>query len=322
VARIDFALSPALRADARAAFLLLQGTDISLEEAARRAVRGRRALRRILVSVAADEFVRSRLLAGRRAWTVEWYEQKLKMFVAKFGARFFDEVDRSELHTWLNGLPVAIGTRAGIARAVRALWRWGLAQEPQLVAVDLTVGLKTTGPSNAGEAKFLTVPEVAQIMAAAGPYRSALALMLFGGVRPEEVAGWGKEPLRWRQVRVEDKVIRIPGEIAKTGKPRLIEELPAAVWAWLEPQGDGVAVCPARARQAILAAQRAIEGADWPHDATRHTFATYAMAAASDAGQVATWLGHEGVPTMLHRHYRGLTDKASAAQFWDLRPPS
>jgi len=60
--------------------------------------------------------------------------------------------------------------------------------------------------------------------------------------------------------------------------------------------------------------------AKWPQDCLRHSFATYAVALTNNPGQVAIWLGHNGNPTMLYRHYRGLTTKAEADKFFALRP--
>lgn len=324
MSRIDFALSPSQRTDARAALKLLDGTGISLEEAARRAVHGRRALRRVKFGEAVDEFVRSRLTAGRRARTVEWYEQKLQIPVAEFGDSLFDEIDRAALHAWVKNLAVSEGTRAGIVRACRAVWNWGLAHEPQMVAIDITIGLNGTGPTNGGDAAFLKVEECASIMRHAGAYRPALALLLFGGIRPEELAGRGKPPLLWRHVRADERLIRVPAEIAKTGKPRIIEGLPGTLWRFMTPPAgvDPIngPISPGRTRQALERAQAAIARKDWPHDATRHTFATYMLAFTSDPGKVATWLGHEGSPTMLHRHYRGLATRADAEGFLAISP--
>lgn len=313
--------------DARRALELLEGTDLTLEDAARRAVQGRRALKRISLAEARDEFVRSRLLDGKRARTVEWYEDKLSLAMEKFGDRLFDAVDRPEFFRWIKELECSEGTRAAIVRATRALWRWGMAQEPQLVAIDITAGLKSTGPNNAGDAEFLTVDEVTCALAAAGPYRSAMALLFFGGVRPEELAGRSKPPLLWgKHVRPEEKLIRIPAEIAKGGKPRLIESLPDTVWHWLEPKDDGTPVSPGRTRQVIERATAAIREMrkdpawEWPNDATRHTFATYLFALELDAGKIAAWLGHEGKPQTFHRHYKGLARAAEGKRFVALRP--
>jgi integrase len=318
--RKDFALSPAQRADARAALALLDGTGISLEESARRAVQGKRALLRIKFSAAVDQFIRSRLSDGKRARTVEWYEQKLRVADTRFGEVLFDEIPRADFHAWIKSLQCSEGTRAGIVRACRAVWNWGIGHEPQLVALDITTGLSGIGPSNAGEAEFLTVAECRSIIAQAGPYQPALALLLFAGIRPEEIAGRAKDPLLWKQIDTVGRTIRIPANISKTAKPRVIEGLPDAVWRFLQPQNEDVPISPGRTRQALERAQAAISRREWPHDATRHTFATYALALTSDPGKVATWLGHEGSPTMLHRHYRGLTTKAEAEKFWAISP--
>lgn len=318
--RTDFALSTVQRMDARAAIRLLEGSGMTLEEAARRALSGRRGVKRTTIADAIDLFVRSRLSNGKRSATVDWYDAKLKRFGLEFGARNFDDVDRAAISEWLNGLELSIGTRAGIARAIRALWKWGIRHEPPLVGADATVGLQTTAPANSGEAEFLTVEEVESILANAGPYRSALAILLFSGVRPEELAGQGKPPLLWKHVRVAERFIRVPAEIAKTAKPRTIEQLPDTVWNWIEPRADNEPISPGRSRQAIEKAQAAIKREKWPHDGTRHTFATYALAFTADAGKVAFWLGHEGNPTMLHRHYRGLATHSEAKKFFALKP--
>lgn len=320
MSRIDFALSPQQRADAREALQMLQGTGVSLTEAVRRALQGKRALCRVTVSEAIERFILSRLNNEKRARTVEWYEAKLKILSAAFGKEMIDSVDRPALLAWFTKMTGGAGSRAGMVRACRALWRWCIAHEPQLATLDATAGMKGTSPSSQGEAEFLTVEEVAAILANAGRYQSALAIMLFGAVRPEEMAGRSKPPLLWKHVNVEEKMIRISADTAKTGKPRIIEGLPETVWAWLKPGDDNKPVSPGRTRQALELAQAAIKRPNWPHDATRHTFATYALAFTGDAGKVSTWLGHEGRPTMLHRHYRGLATKADAEKFWALRP--
>jgi integrase len=322
--RKDFALSAEQRADARAALLLLDGSGMSLTDAVRKALHGRRALRRVSVETAADEFLRTRLINGNRSRTVDWYEQKLNAIVSAFGERRIDDIDRPQINAWLNSLEVSAGTRAGLARCARALWRWAATQDPPLVSMDATAGLKTVGPTNRGEAHFLTVPDAKKILDGSGPYRSALALLLFAGIRPEEVAGTGKPLLLWKHVREAEKMIRIPSEIAKTGKPRIIEGLPETLWHWLQrPAGaqDNDPISPGRTTQ-LVRRSRALLGGTWPHDATRHTFATYALAFTGDPGKVALWLGHEGNPTMLHRHYRGLATKADGDTFFALRPSS
>jgi len=312
----NFELTPDQRADARDALALLDGSGLTLAEAARRALQGRRALRRVSVAEAVDEFQRTRLRL--RARTFEWYESNLKPLVAQFGERKVDDVDRPTFLAWVNAMPEA--PRRRISRAARAFFRWAIGQEPQVATVDPTVGIETGSKGAAGEAEFLTVEDARKVMAGAGRYRSALALLLFAGVRPEELAGRSKPPLLWRHVRTAERMVRIPAEVSKTGKPRIIEGIPEALWAWLQPGDESAPVSPGRTRQALERAQAAIAPKPWPHDATRHTFATYALALTNDAGKVSHWTGHEGNPAMLQRHYRGLATRAEGEAFFGLRP--
>jgi len=319
VARKDFALTPEQRSDARVALGILDGTGLTLTAAAHIASGGRRAVQAVLVSDACERFNLHVVRAGLRSRTQEWYEHHVRGIVAGLGDRAMPSLTRAELVQWIASHSGSAGTRAGLARAIRALWRWGARQEPPLCSADIVTGLKTTGPDNGGEAGILTIDEARAIMAQAGAYRSALALLLFAGIRPEELAGRSKPPLLWKHVLTSERMIRIPAEIAKTGRPRIIEGLPPTVWEWIVPGAPNDAVCPGRTRQALRKAQQVMRRA-WPPDATRHSFASYALALTSDAARVAHWLGHEGAPGVLHRHYRALVTRAEAEKYWAIVP--
>lgn len=317
--RADAAFTAAQRADARAALRVLEGSGLSLEAAARRAIQGRAALQRVTVDEAVERFLRVKL--KRREHTYDWYETRLNVMRATFGARFMDEVSRAEFRAWIAALDVSDGTRANYTRASRALWRWAAAQEPPMAGPSPTEGMDATSSTRGKTPGFLSVAEVRAIMEAAVEWRPALALMLFGGVRVEEVAGKGKPPLTWRQVDVVGKVIHIPAECAKTGKARLIEGLPEAVWAWLgDPREDAEPICPGQAGSAVRWAKRFVKR-KWPADALRHTFATYGLALGPGGDRVADWLGHDGGVRLLRAHYAGLARRAEADSYFALRPP-
>lgn len=324
--RIDFALTPDQKADARAALKMLDGTGISLTEAARRAFAGKRALKRVSVEECFDLFLRDRLRADLRKSTVEYYSNVISVFSAEFGDRSMDDVSRAELIEWIDARPGSASTRASYTRAIRAMWRWAIQTEPPLAGVDITQGLRSSAPRREGAgSKILPVAECEAIMQGAGRYRSALAVMLFAGVRPQEVASRYKPSLTWEHVNCTEHMIRIPAEISKTRKARIMEGMPPTLWAWLQPGALRDPICPARSREAV---ERAAEIAGygkkrpWPVDALRHTFATYHLAAFADPGKTALLLGHEGNPTMLYQHYRGLATKADAEKFWKIMPGS
>lgn len=327
--RKDWALSPEQRADARTALQLLEGTNLTLTEAAEIAARGRRATLRWTIDTAIAEFHLEKARSGMRPRSIEWYEEKLTKISRIFGARRMDEIKRPEFRQAMKQIPAS--NRPTLVRAARALWRWAIIHEPQIAVEDITAGLLTQSKAAAGDAAVFTPAQVQAILEGAGRYRSALALMFFAGVRPEEIAGRGKDPLLWSHVNVPEKILRIPANIAKTGKPRILQGLPvnqpaelekrflpSTLWPWLQPGDPKEPVCPARTRQAIETAQK-ITGI-WPHDVTRHTFATYALAYLADAGLVSEWLGHEGKPTLLHTRYKGLARYEQAAEFWAIKP--
>lgn len=318
--RIDYALDARQRADARAALKLLAHSNLTLEDAARLALAGKHVLHRTKVAEACDRFhlsrVRKKNRRGKplRSGTITWYEISLKPFVRDFGDEFIDSIDRSQFSKWLTALKIGDTSRAAIARACRALWRWGLAENPALVTADATIGVTFAATSgSAAERLVLTLDQTAAILHGAGWAQSAVALMLFACVRPEELNGEGKDPLRWEHVNFSERYIRIPDSISKTGKIRILEKLPPAVWAWLVPGEPHAPISPfgaksVRVRAAQLAGFRDATGVSvkpWPHDCFRHTAATYFIAFTRDPGRVSEWLGHEGRPTLLHTTYRG-----------------
>ncbi len=317
--RVDRALSSAERADARAALKILEGSGLSLEAAARRAIEGKAALRRISVEDCADAFLRAKL-AGVRPQTFDWLEVRLGAVRAVFGERRMDEVSRADFRAWLAEMPVTESTRSGYVRAARQLWRWAAAQEPPMAGPSPTEGLSGAATTRGRTVDFLTVAEVAGILAEASPWRPALALMLFAGLRVEELAGQGKPALTWRAIDPEQRCIRVPAECAKTGRARLLQDLPPTVWAWLGPRGeDAGRVCPGQSVSAVRWAKGRVERA-WPTNALRHTFATYAVALTGEPDRVAGWLGHLGGSNLLHGHYAGLARRAEGEAFFALRP--
>jgi integrase/recombinase XerD len=321
-ARRDWALSATQRNDARLAIGILDGSGMTLEMAARVALNGRVAPSKKSVSDAVASFLSQRM--GERVWrpsTAEWFDRRLQRLVDEFGERRISDLQPGDLNEWLGAM--TIGARPGYFRAVRALFTWAVRQDPPFAASSPTQRMEVPpGMSREGDIHFLKVDECAKILAGAGPYLGAIALSIFAGLRPEEVAPRDKPGLQWSHVNEREKRIRVPGDVAKiTGQARVIEGLPPALWRWLKTiKGKDGLVSPGRSRQIAQVCKRTLGLEQWPHDVLRHTFATYAASHTQDPGQVATWLGHQGNPTMLFRHYNGLATKADARKFWALSP--
>lgn len=311
--RKNFALTPEIRSDVRAALDHLQGSGISLLQAAQIAMQGRRAVTRIVCDDAVGLLLREVLRRKSRPDTYRWYEEKLGVWLKTFGGRMLDEISRAELTTWRNALGCEHESKRHYAKAVRALFRWAIAHEPPMLGNDVTVGFVPKPLKREKEIAFFSAAQCEKLLRNAGVYQSTIALGLFAGIRPEEFAGKGKPWLKWEHVDTEEKRIRVPDTIAKTRKSRLIEHLPNALWQWLTPGKQDEDISPGSARQVVLKCKTILDIDDWPQDVIRHTAATWLMAVVGDAGKVSNWLGHEDSPTLLHARYRGISYKGCLA---------
>ncbi|MGH9818186.1 MAG: tyrosine-type recombinase/integrase, partial [Candidatus Acidiferrales bacterium] len=264
------------------------------------------------IDEAVDAFLQRALRVKLRERTYDFYEHNLAVFSRTFSERRLDEVSRAEVKAWLDPLGGG-GTAKGLLRSVSAMYNHALAQEPPLCGKNPVARLKLEEPKDESEPTVLHGQEVRTILAAAGPYRHAIALMVFVGIRPDEIAGRRKPPLEWKHIDRAGRRIRIPAEIAKTRRPRVIEDkgdkpISAVLWDWLADGPEEGPVCPALVKQAIRRVLPALQRirkstTTWPRDVLRHTAASCLLAIWHDAGRVSEVLGHEGKTQMLYTHY-------------------
>ena len=59
----------------------------------------------------------------------------------------------------------------------------------------------------------------------------------------------------------------------------------------------------------------------WPHDALRHSFASYHLARWNDAAALALQMGHT-TTAMIFSHYRRVVKESDAARYWNMFPDS
>ena len=153
-----------------------------------------------------------------------------------------------------------------------------------------------------------------------------LALALFAGVRPDEIARTGRE---W--LHLEEGTLRITARASKTSQTRVID-LPPVALAWLKlwtntvPPGTPLTIRGHRKRWDHLRAAAGLADT-WVHDVLRHTFATMHYAAHQNAAQLKALMGHSQAEKTLFAHYRAVqtisgatVTRAMAAEFWELYP--
>ncbi|MCU0785323.1 MAG: hypothetical protein MUF81_14970 [Verrucomicrobia bacterium] len=141
---------------------------------------------------------------------------------------------------------------------------------------------------------------------------ATLALCLFAGVRPEEA-----HRLAWEDVGPD--FVEIKAHKAKTRRRRLVTITPQ-LRAWLDLARAVKSELPAANHAAKFNRVRRLAGLfkDWPHDAMRHSFASYHMAKHRNENTTAQEMGNS--PTMIYHHYRELVRPADAEAFFNIMP--
>lgn len=134
-----------------------------------------------------------------------------------------------------------------------------------------------------------------------------LAVQYFAGVRPAEAAALTEAELspEWLEVK---------SNRAKSRQRRLVT-VNATLAAWLAEGGTLPVVNLTKRWRAV----RVAAGVPWSHDVTRHSFASYHLAAFRSQDRTATEMGHRS-SALLFAHYRELVTPTAAAEFWAIRP--
>ena len=155
----------------------------------------------------------------------------------------------------------------------------------------------------------LTLPEVERLEAAAEQpehraMRTSLHLMLYCGLRPNEVAR-----LQPQDIELPEKRVLIHPRTSKTGGGRVV------------PLRRAEKLCGARLRiprnwqNRWRALRRAAGFTHWVPDVCRHTFASYHAAHFRNLPELQLEMGHS-TPALLRSRYLNLPRTHQAARFW------
>ena len=263
------------------------------------------------------------------------YLRQLRMALESFAKQFpgpIGEVRGAAMDEWLRGLGWAPRTRNNMRSSVQTLFNFAIARKhlpKDHDELDAVARVK----DGEGEIEVFTPAEMAEILQRADealiPF---LALGAFAGIRHAEIVR-----LDWRDIHFEDGIIEIRAAKAKTASRRTIPLLDN-LRAWLSPfrQADGL-VCEYRnvsnqmdrlvrvinAAQGGKAAGGKRKGNEvtafkWKHNALRHSFISYRVAAIQNVAQVALEAGNS--PQMIFRHYRELVRPADAVKWFAIAP--
>ena len=325
--RKNYSLTNEQKQDARDAIRALEGHHMTLLECVKSflALGGKstRPTDSIPIEDATDAFLRKCLIRKLRPTSISFYRQFLSNFCDQFPNAHLDEVTRESLMSWLS--PMSPASASARVRSIRALYNHGRHQLPPWCSTNPAENLPLSVPMRDRKIEFLTVAQAERIMLQSPrEYTAALALMLFAGIRPEEIRGTDKPALTWQNIDLRERSITIPANVSKTRTARVIQNgCPRNLWKWINasPHKTGD-VSPIHYATLRTIAQRAacLHGEQWPHDATRHSFATYYVAAFGDIAAAVEITGHGESLSTFKRHYHGAAKKEDALKYFAISP--
>jgi integrase len=163
---------------------------------------------------------------------------------------------------------------------------------------------------------ILTVPQSAALVntcqRADKSLLATIVICLFAGVRPEEA-----RRMEWANIGPD--FLEVTSAKSKTRRRRLVPLTPQ-LRAWLDLARALGSELPARNVPDKFNRVRRLAGLfkGWPHDAMRHSFASYHLAKHRNENETALVLGNS--PQMIFSHYREVVRPDEAEKFFGILP--
>jgi site-specific recombinase XerD len=322
-----FYLTPEQVTDARKSLERLEGLGMTLLEAADYAARhlrpegGDKTLGEVR-----DAIIAAKKKKGLRPASFNGLDFYFAKLVNHFGE---GTLVKTVSAVQLSALVDSFSANGASPRHVRNLCTYAgqffrFAEQERFIARNPAALLGKDAPmSDEREIAILTIPEVKRLLVATmlKEHRDllpAVTLGLFcGGIRTEELIR-----LKWPDVDLEGRKVRLKGEQTKTREKRTCEIPPGAVeFLLLHPNRRG-AITPAKFfKRRLTALYRAAGFKNWQKthaNAKRHSFGTYASKL-HDWEWVVTQMGNS--VAMLLKHYRDASVTPEAAkEYFSLTP--
>ena len=258
-----------------------------------------------------DHYIRS---LQRKAVSESYFyatERRLKRFVADYGDWMACDVSAEVVEDWLEELELGAQTTNHYRAVLVQLFNHALDRgvvEKNLIA---KIPKKKAGVAEIG---ILTVPQIKALLENASPQiLPGLALGLFAGVRRAELCR-----MDWSELDFEQDHVEVTAAKSKTAARRLIPMREALKSLILPHRQDSGAIMPTEMiwRKRLKAAMTAAGIENWPHNALRHSFASYHLAHFKDAAALALEMGHTDTK-MIFEHYRALVAPKESVGYWE-----
>ena len=265
----------------------------------------------VIVEIAIEEFLSIRE-KGTGAVHVCDLRSRLGKFAQSFGKRSVASITLSEVDGWLLGLACAQQTRLNYLKALRNFFTFCVEHSYCKTNVATNAQKVIVTPEEIG---ILSVNQArALLFSCEKALLPSVAIGMFAGLRRSEIR-W----LDWAGIDLDEKLITVTK--SKTGnrrKPRFVK-ISENLAAWLAPhRAISGSVWPRNYRN-LLEKTAVLAGiVPWPHNALRHSFASYHAAYYENTATTARQLGHS--ESVLAQHYDKRVKLEDARAFWQIFP--
>jgi integrase len=269
----------------------------------------------------ADELIE--LKTKRKA--SERYLQDLRYQLNKLCEKFscsVDTVTTGDLQLWFDRLDAAPRTVRNIRSAAAALFRFAESRCYIGKGDNPAIATEKIKAKNGDAIEIYTPDELARLLAVMpDSIRPAMAIQAFTGIRTAELMR-----LDWQAVKLERGHIEITAANAKTASRRIVPILPNLA-AWLEPHTKKSGkIIPSGAdyyhelmrETASNTKTEKLPAVELKHNALRHSFISYRVAAIQNVAQVALEAGNS--PAVIFGHYRELVTADDAKEWFSIQP--
>jgi len=268
-------------------------------------------------SMSVTELINDLLKAKARSGRSDRYLRQLRVSLSSFqrgrAQAPIAAITTADVERWLGAQDWSKKTASNYLADVRTMFNFAIKRGYLATVFNPAAGAEALNNGTAeGEIEIHTPAEVSLVLETARRVNldvmRHLAIRYFAGIRSAEA-----HRLRESDLKLEHGLIEVPAKKAKTASRRLVTIQPA-LSAWLalggelRPLGDFKTIRPTIAKSNVR----------WVHNACRHSFISYHIAAFQNAGKTALEAGTG--EANIFRHYRALVTPAQAAEFWAIRP--
>lgn len=268
------------------------------------------------VDEAIKEFIDLQRERGCSDRYVGTLENRLEPFGTHFSPRNTHEILKDEIYSYLKDKQWSPKTQSNFLGTFMSFARYCC--EKHYLSKQALGELQSipVAKEKTKTPEVFTPAEMANLLALCNPRDLAyVAITAFAGGRRAEI-----QRLRWKDVDLEEKVIRMDSEITKTNSRRILE-ISDVLLQWLKVAGVGKNEdLVVRLEDPLMDIRTKFRERNlvWKHNALRHSFISYDLAANQNAARTAELSGTS--VGMIKKHYKSLVSKKAAETYFGLTP--